>query len=81
LEAAATLPQISINGDMMHGEEFVAQKVVHKSIYPVIQEASAPILHGENELLNESQLLTYYSNEQLDFLDDFVDEFVIVSSF
>jgi hypothetical protein len=79
LEVAATLPQISINGDMVKGDEFVAPKIEHERIYPAIQEATAPIIHGESELLNESQLLAYYSNEQLDFVDDFVDEFVSVS--
>lgn len=79
LETAATLPQIAINGEVTRGEEVVAPKIEHKRIYPNIQEATAQIVHGENVLLNESQLLTYYQNEHLDFIDDFVDEFVSVS--
>lgn len=71
LETSSALPQIVLNGDLV--EE--SMKIEHKNIYPNIQEA---ILHGESELLNEAQLLAYYQNEQLDFVDDFVDEFVKV---
>ncbi|KAH7702312.1 CRE-EPG-5 protein, partial [Aphelenchoides avenae] len=45
-------------------------------------EATAPSrtrlieVSGESELLSEGQLLEYYQNEQLDFVDDFVDVFI-----
>lgn len=57
------------------------------SIYPIISESTAPNriklaeFSGEAELLSEAQLLDYYKNEQLDFVDDFVDVFIEVSCF
>lgn len=70
LETSVELPQIILNGGVV--EDVLPQ---HKNIYPSIQTL---IEHGEREFLNEAQLLTYYQNEQLDFVDDFVDEFVTV---
>jgi hypothetical protein len=75
LEPAKPLPQIVLNGDI------VEERVIptnHKNIYPNIREITARTFHGESELLNEAQLLTYYQNETLDFVEDFVDEFVSV---
>lgn len=51
-------------------------------VYPLLSEmisAPAKELFDESELLTEGQLLEYYRNEHLDFVDDFVDVFVNVS--
>lgn len=62
-------------------------KLHQDSIYPTILESSAPNriklaeYSGECELLSEAQLLDFYKNEQLDFVDDFVDVFIEVCYF
>lgn len=81
LEPAKPLPQIVLNGDAVEATRVLSDNVEHKNIYPNIEEIAARTLHGECELLNEAQLLTYYQNETLEFVEDFVDEFVSVCSF
>lgn len=82
--ATRLIPQISVEESYLINEYPQSSKET-VSIYPSIsEEVSAPDCEKlaefskESTLLTESQLLEYYKNEQLDFVDDFVDIFIQV---
>lgn len=71
------IPTISIESPSHSIIETDEVKIKYPSI---LHETTAPDsqLFGESELLSEGQLLEYYKNEQLDYVDDFTDFFIQV---
>lgn len=72
----SNIPAISIESV----PNFFVEKNEKKVKYPSLRETTTDHqLFSESELLSEEQLLEYYKNDQLDFVDDFIDLFVQVS--